>query len=134
MKKKDKICVVIPCFNVRNSIEKVIKKINFKLVNKVIIVDDCCPEKTGSYLIKKKIENVIILTNKKNLGVGGATLRGFKKAIKMNFDVVFKIDGDNQHEPNDLKKFIKFMKNHEVNFCKGTRFKIVSEKKKNSIC
>ncbi len=54
MKKKDKICVVIPCFNVRNSIEKVIKKINFKLVNKVIIVDDCCPEKTGSYLIKKK--------------------------------------------------------------------------------
>ena len=130
MKKKKKICVVIPCYNVRNSIEKVIKKIDFKLINKVIIVDDCCPEKTGSYLIKKKFKNLIILRNKKNLGVGGATLRGFKKAINMNYDLVFKIDGDNQHEPSDLKRFIKFMQKPKVNFCKGTRFKIESEKKK----
>ena len=130
MKKKNRVCVVIPCFNVKNSIEKVIKKINFKLIDKVIIVDDCCPEKTASHLTKKKIKNVIIIINKKNLGVGGATLRGFKKAIQMKFDIVFKIDGDNQHEPKDLEKFIKFMQNNEVNFCKGTRFKVLSEKKK----
>ena len=59
MKKRYRICVVIPCFKVRNSIEKVIKKINFKLINKVIIVDDCCPEKTASYLTKKKIKKYI---------------------------------------------------------------------------
>ena len=130
MKKGQKICVVIPCFKVRYSIEKVIKKINFKLVNKVIVVDDCCPEKTASYLAQKKLKNVIILKNRKNLGVGGATLRGFKKAIQMKFDIIFKIDGDNQHEPKDIKKFIKLLKKSEVNFCKGTRFKSLSEKKK----
>ena len=54
MKKKNKICVVIPCFKVRDSIEKVLKKINFKLIDKVFIIDDCCPEKTGFYLSKKK--------------------------------------------------------------------------------
>ncbi len=130
MSNNDRICVVIPCFKVRNSILNVIKKINFKIIDKVIIVDDCCPEKTASYLIQKKLKNVIILKNKKNLGVGGATLRGFKKAIKMNFHIVFKIDGDNQHQPSDLKKFIKFMQKSKANFCKGSRFKIVSEKKK----
>ena len=130
MKKKYKICVVIPCFNVRDSIEKVIKKINFKLIDKVIVIDDFCPEKTAFHLSKKKFKNVMIFTNKKNLGVGGATLKGFKKAVEMKFDIVFKIDGDNQHEPKDLNKFIKLLNKPKVNFCKGTRFKNLSEKKK----
>lgn len=130
MKNKSKICVVIPSYKVKNQIEKVIKKIDFRLVNKVIVVDDCCPENTGSYLIKKNYKNVDVMINKRNLGVGGATMRGFKKAIHMKFDIVFKIDGDNQHEPRDLKKFIKLMQKQEVNFCKGTRFANSSEKKK----
>ena len=53
-----------------------------------------------------------------------------KKAIQMKFDIVFKIDGDNQHEPRDLQKFIKLMQKPEVNFCKGTRFKSSLEKRK----
>ena len=130
MKKKIKVCVVIPSYKVKNIIEKVVKKIDFKLINKVIIVDDCCPENTGSYMIKKNYKRVDVIINKKNLGVGGATLIGFKKAIKMKFDIVFKIDGDNQHEPKDLKRFIKFMQKPDVNFCKGTRFVNSLEKKK----
>lgn len=130
MKKKIKVCVVIPSYKVKNSIEKVVKKIDFKLINKVIIVDDCCPENTGSYMIKKNYKNVDVIINKRNLGVGGATLIGFKKAINMKFDIVFKVDGDNQHEPKDLKKFLKFMQNRDVNFCKGTRFINSIEKKK----
>ena len=128
--KKNKICVVIPSYKVRFLIDKVIKKIDFSLVNKVIIVDDCCPENTGSYLIKKKYKNVDVLINKKNLGVGGATIRGFKKAIQMKFDIVFKIDGDNQHNPKDIRKFLKLMKNPKINFCKGTRFKNLYNKQK----
>ncbi len=130
MKNKKKICVVIPSYKVKDIIEKVINKIDFKLINKVIVVDDCCPEKTGPYLVQKNYKNVIVLINKKNLGVGGATLKGFKKAMKMKFDLVFKIDGDNQHDPRDLNKFIKLMKKKGINFCKGTRFTNSNEKKK----
>ena len=46
----------------------------------------------------------MLLKNKINLGVGGATIRGFRKAIKLDHDIVFKIDGDNQHNPDDLIK------------------------------
>ena len=53
MKKKVKVCVVIPCYKVRNLVEKVIQKIDLKLVNTIIVVDDCCPENTYSYLKKK---------------------------------------------------------------------------------
>ena len=130
MRNKKKICVVIPSYKVQNIIEKVINKIDFRLINKVIVVDDCCPEKTGSYLIKKNYKNVIVLINKKNLGVGGATLRGFRKAIKMKFDLVFKIDGDNQHNPKDLDRFVRLMEKQSINFCKGTRFTNSHEKKR----
>jgi len=53
-KKKLKICIVIPCYKVLDKIENVINKINFNIIDKVFIVDDCCPENTGDYLKKKK--------------------------------------------------------------------------------
>ena len=52
-KKKLKICIVIPCYKVLDKIENVINKINFNIIDKVFIVDDCCPENTGDYLKKK---------------------------------------------------------------------------------
>ena len=133
MKKKKKICVVIPCFNVRNSIEKVIKKIDFRLINKVIIVDDCCPEKTGSYLIKKKFKNLIILRNKKNLGVGGATLTGINYAIKRNFFMIVKIDGDGQHNLSVISKFKNEIFYKNIDLCKGYRKLSLKDYKKNKM-
>ena len=40
------------------------------------------------------------------------------------------MDGDGQHEPKDLEKFIQFLNKKKYNFCKGTRFKKLSEKAK----
>ena len=51
--KKYKICIVIPCYNVKEKIISVLKKIDYKMVDKVIIVDDCCPEKKWSICKKK---------------------------------------------------------------------------------
>ena len=79
---KRNICVVIPCYRVKHKIFSVYKNIDFKIVDKVIIVDDCCPEKSGKFLQKiiKKNNKIEFIFLKKNLGVGGATLEGFKKA------------------------------------------------------
>lgn len=127
---KYKVCVVIPCFKVKSEILSVLNAINFKLVDKVFVVDDFCPENTGEYVKKLKFNKVEVLFLKKNLGVGGATIRGFKKALSLKYDLIFKIDGDGQHNPNDIKRFLKNFKNHNINFCKGTRFTRNSEKNK----
>ena len=47
---------------------------------------------------------------------------GFKKAIKNNYDIIFKIDGDGQHDPKDITKFLQTFKMKNISFCKGTRF------------
>ena len=54
--------------------------------------------------------------------MGGATKVGFKKAMNLGFDIIFKIDGDGQHDPSDIKKFLKPLMESNVNFCKGSRF------------
>lgn len=119
------ICVVLPCFKVQNKIYSVYKKLIKLKINKIIFVDDCCPQKSIKFLSdkinyknNKKIQFVYL---KKNLGVGGATLTGFNLALKQGYDVVIKFDSDNQHFISDLKNLIKKLKMKNVYFCKGYR-------------
>ena len=119
------VCVVLPCFKVKNKIYLVYKKLIKLKIDKLIFVDDQCPQMSVKYLSdkinhknKKKIQFLYL---KKNLGVGGATLVGFKLALKQGYDIVIKFDSDNQHFTYDLKKIIKKLMMKNVLFCKGYR-------------
>ena len=120
---KRNICIVVPCYRVRDQILSVYNKIDFKIIDKVIIVDDCCPEKSGRFLQKKikKNHKIKFIFLKRNLGVGGATIKGFRYALKKKFDVIIKIDGDGQHNINILKFFLHGFKINKFDFCKGYR-------------
>jgi glycosyltransferase involved in cell wall biosynthesis len=120
--KKNRVCVVIPCYKVRDKILSVLKKINFKIIDKVVLVDDFCPEYSGRFAKKNFQSNKIsYIFLKKNKGVGGATIAGFQYAKKKNFNLVIKLDGDGQHNPKILKKFIKILSSEKYDFCKGYR-------------
>ena len=130
MRFKNNVCVVIPCYKVKKKIINVLKRINYRYVDKVIVVDDFCPENSGKIAEKFSNKKVEVIYCESNLGVGGATMYGFKKAIKENFKIIFKIDGDGQHDPVDIKKFLTKFNNKNINFCKGTRFDNKNNKKK----
>ena len=74
----------MPCFKVKDQIYKVYKKLIEKKLDCLIFVDDNCPEKSVFYLKSKikKNKKVQFILLKENLGVGGATLKGFKLACK----------------------------------------------------
>ena len=117
-----KSIIVIPCYNVKNKILSVTKKIDLDKVYKVIIVDDFCPQKTGIF-VKKKLKNkkFKIVFSKKNLGVGGAFILGLKFAKKYKPDQIIKIDGDGQHDPKYLNQFILNQKKYPHIMFKGKR-------------
>ena len=50
--RKNKVCVIIPCYKVKKKIISGLKKIDFKIVDKVVIVDDYCPENSGKFVKK----------------------------------------------------------------------------------
>jgi dolichol-phosphate mannosyltransferase len=62
------------------------------------------------------------LFNKKNLGVGGAVINGYKYSLKNNADIIVKIDGDGQMNPNLILDIIRPIINLEADYCKGNRF------------
>ena len=47
-----KTCIVIPCYKVRERILKVLSNKHLSKINKIVLVDDKCPQNTGSYLKK----------------------------------------------------------------------------------
>ena len=120
---KNKVCVILPCYNVKNKIYTVYKKLITKKFDCLIFVDDNCPEKSVAYLKSKikKNKKIKFIFLKKNLGVGGATLKGFKLARDEGYQILIKFDSDNQHKVSDLSKIIKVLKNNDVIFCKGYR-------------
>ena len=124
MKKKsnNNVCVIIPCYKVSSKIFDVLNSRYLNQVDRIVIVDDKCPEKTGKKVteILKKKSKVKVLMHKENRGVGGATITGFKYALKNKFKIVIKIDGDGQHKLHVLKKMIDSLsKNYD--FSKGYR-------------
>ena len=122
----------MPCYRVKHKIYTVYKKLIKTNVDCIIFVDDKCPQNSVKYLksrIKKnkKVQFIFL----KNLGVGGATLKGFESAYKQGFDLLIKFDADNQHKIIDLMRIVKKLKKENVFFCKGYRrlnFKILLKK------
>ena len=131
---KKKICVVIPCYKVRYRILKVLSNKHLLNIHKIILVDDKCPQNTGSYLKKElKSNKYKILINKVNLGVGGATIKGFRYALKKKFDVIIKMDGDGQHNIDILNFFLNGFERNKFDFCKGYRSLDRKSKKKSKM-
>ena len=120
---KNKVCVILPCFKVKHKIFKVYKKLIKLNIDKIIFIDDYCPDQSVKFLQSKikKTKKIQFIFLKKNNGVGGATLKGFNIAINQGYNILLKFDSDNQHRVKDLMKIISKLKRNDVLFCKGYR-------------
>ncbi len=115
------IIIVIPCFKVKYKILKVISKIP-RWINKVICVDDCCPDNSGKFIIDNTSDDrIITLFNSRNLGVGGASLVGFKHAKELGAEIIIKVDGDDQMDLSLINNFIEPIISNDADFTKGNR-------------
>ncbi len=121
------ICVVIPCYKVRTTILDVIKKIP-GIVAKIILVDDFCPEKTGKYAETNCSDKRLdIIFHDSNMGVGGAMISGYKRAMELGASIVVKIDGDGQMDPSHIDDLTYLITSKEADYVKGSRFYFVKE-------
>lgn len=119
------IAIVIPYYKASAKIIEVIKQIP-EYVNNVVIVDDCSPDKLPEDEIKSSINNsstLYFLKNEKNLGVGGATKKGFDKAIELDAEYIIKVDADNQMDLSYLPNLITPLIANKAEVAKGNRFR-----------
>ena len=98
---------VVPAYNESRFISKVILSVQ-NYVDKVIVIDDGSTDDTLE--IARKC-GVIVYRNEKNVGKWFSLKRGFSKALEMKADIVVTIDGDGQHNPQEIPKFLKSLSN-----------------------
>ena len=120
--KQQKVGVVIPCFQETKQILNVIDGIGPE-VNHIIVIDDACPDKTGEYVKTHCTDRrVKVITHTQNTGVGGATMSGYKSAIKDGCEIIVKVDGDGQMDPSLIPALILPLQKGTADYVKGNRF------------
>ena len=101
--------VIIPTYNEKENIEKIIRAV-FGL-NKcfhILVIDDGSPDGTAS-IVHRLIESefndrLFIIERQGKLGLGTAYITGFKWALAHNYDYITEMDADFSHDPNDLPR------------------------------
>ena len=98
--------IIIPTFNEKENIEKIIRKVfSLEKLFHILIVDDGSPD--GTATIVKKLQSQFpnqlhIEEREGKLGLGTAYIHGFKWALQRDYQFIFEMDADFSHNPNDL--------------------------------
>jgi len=98
--------IIIPTYNEKENIEKIIRKI-FSLEKDfhILVIEDGSPDGTADIvkgLQKEFSDNLHIEERSGKLGLGTAYIHGFKWALYKDYQFVFEMDADFSHNPDDL--------------------------------
>jgi len=116
-----KIFVVIPAYNESKHIGDVIGRIPPE-VWRILVVDDCSTDGTGEVVESLADSRVELIRHERNRGVGGAMVTGYRRALEAGADVVVKIDGDGQMDPEEILRLVGPIRRGEADYSKGFRF------------
>ncbi len=125
MEQSDKL-VIIPTYNEKENIEKMVRKI-FSLEGgyHLLIVDDNSPDGTASIIKKLQEEfpqRLHLMERKGKLGLGTAYITGFKWALKRDYKYIFEMDADFSHNPDDLPRLYAACKEDQADLAIGSRY------------
>jgi len=118
--------VIIPTYNEKENVEKIIAKV-MSLPNNfnVLIVDDGSPDGTAQIVknLQSKYTNRLHIEERKGkLGLGTAYIHGFKYALRKGYDYIFEMDADFSHNPNDLSRLYDACAKDGADFAIGSRY------------
>ncbi|MDB9819487.1 glycosyltransferase family 2 protein [Candidatus Pelagibacter sp.] len=116
------ISVIIPCYNEKNTIEKIVEKIIAlkDLDKEIIIVDDNSTDGTKNILkniINKNVSKIYF--NETNQGKGFCVKKGIQEATG---DIVLIQDADLEYDPREYSKLIKPILDGHADVVYGSRF------------
>jgi len=98
----NKTCVIIPTYNESKKIGGLLLQLSGKKID-IIVVDDGSNDLTADIA---REHGAHVIRNLKNRGKGAALLNGFTHALKQGYDTVITMDGDGQHDPDDISIFL----------------------------
>ena len=98
--------VIIPTYNEKENIEKIIRYVfNLPMAFDILVVEDNSPDGTADIvkrLMQEFPDRLFIEERKGKLGLGTAYIHGFKWALERDYQYITEMDADFSHNPDDL--------------------------------
>jgi dolichol-phosphate mannosyltransferase len=112
-----KSMVVIPTYNERENLERLVETIltiNPKFY--ITIVDDNSPDGTGEIAdhLATIYPTVYVIHRPGKQGLGTAYVAGFKYALAQGADYIFEMDADFSHDPYRLPDFLETIQDYDL--------------------
>ncbi len=108
----------IPCFNTGRSIKDIVSKTG-KYVTQVIIIDDGSQDNTAE---AARAAGALVVSHDRNRGYGMAISSSFEAAKANSADILVTLDGDGQHNPDEIPKLLAPILQGEADLVIGSRF------------
>ena len=112
-----KILIIIPTFNELENLPKLLPLVFSKGDGiDVLIVDDNSPDGTASFIENemKKNNRLHLIQRSSKQGLGTAYIAGFKYALQHDYQLIFEMDADFSHDPNEIPRFLEEINNSDV--------------------
>ncbi|MDQ6633253.1 MAG: polyprenol monophosphomannose synthase [Gemmatimonadota bacterium] len=105
----DRVLVVVPTYNERQNIARLIEVVMaLEPPFEILVVDDGSPDGTGAIAdeVASRNPRVHVLHRASKMGLGTAYLAGFRWALERDFAFVFEMDADFSHDPGHLPRLL----------------------------
>jgi len=116
-------CILIPSYNEERTIGEIVKKLRDRRFT-VYVIDDGSSDATAE---KAAAEGAFVIRNATNMGKGAALRAGFDRILEEGrFGCIIIMDGDDQHEVDDISHLMKKARESGADLVLGNRMKDTS--------
>jgi glycosyltransferase involved in cell wall biosynthesis len=104
-----KVSVVIPAFNESQTIGELIQTVQRRYPDfEIVVIDDGSEDNTAEVAADAGAR---VFSHPYNIGNGAAIKSGIRTATG---DILVFMDGDGQHDPEDIKEFVRHMEDYDM--------------------
>ncbi|MFW5549473.1 MAG: polyprenol monophosphomannose synthase [Prevotella sp.] len=119
--------VIIPTYNEKENIEKIIRAVfGLEKCFHILVIDDGSPDgtaATGERLMSTEFsDRLFIIKRRGKQGLGTAYITGFKWSLEHKYDYIFEMDADFSHNPNDLPRLYHATHDEGFDLAIGSRY------------
>lgn len=116
-----RVAVVVPALNEAAHVGDVVRRMP-EYVDVVVVVDDGSTDDTAKVAAAVGDPRVHVIRHPAPRGVGGATIAGARRALELEADLVVKVDGDGQMDPQRIAALLAPLVREGYDYAKGNRF------------